>query len=122
MTINSALGAAILCLAALFIIACVNPGQVGLVAHADLAGEGMLRTDGNVTVALGEFHGEYGVFGKSTDLPWFYPVSVTRGQVFLANRQLGLELTQDRAIPLPAWAATVFRSGEAEKLGLSFEP
>ena len=109
---------AALCIA--FTLSCT--GMSGMVATATFDGSGGFWTDGVVLVALGEYEGNFSMYGKSTGIEVIFPLDVKAGEVFLYNRTTGEETMQNIDLPLPAWASTVFRPGEAAALGLEFLP
>lgn len=105
-------------LLALLLSACAAVGEAtgnALVAYADFNGWGLARTDGNVTLALGDVTGELGVAWK-VGIPFGVPFQVQEGEVFLKNERLGVEERRSLDEPLPVWARSLFLPGEEEQV------
>ena len=113
---------AVALVALLFPVGCASTGGFGIVGFANVDGKGMVRTDGTVTVAMGNLKGDAGLRGKASGFLFTGPFAVDEGEVYVANRELDVETTQPVFEPLPAWAAVVFLPGEAEAMGLTFAP
>lgn len=92
----------------------------GFVATATMEGRGAAWTDGMIMVAVGEFEGDFTIFGKSTGIEVVFPAYVREGEVLVVNRTTGEELRFALGEPLPAYCRSLFRPGEAEALGLTF--
>jgi len=92
----------------------------GLIAVATFQGSGGFWTDGDTLVAVGVYEGDVTLHGGSTAIEIRMPIKVRAGEVLVMSQSRGESLMLRADTPLPAWASTVFRDGEAELLGLQF--
>lgn len=86
----------------------------------------LARSDLNTTVVFGAGKATGEVFQKPSDtmpagFPIFGPVGTAFGKVYVHDRKRDLQLSLDVGEPLPAACKVLFRPGEAEAFGLTFE-
>lgn len=101
------------------VVACVD------VLDANGARSFWIRTDGDVVVAKSAKQGKTWLRDKATGLSILGPFEFNSpGDVVVSSRTRGVKLSLADGARLPAWVAgtSVFIVGEAELLGLAFEP
>lgn len=96
------------------------------VADASGHATALARTDLNTTVVFGAGSASGELFQKPSPtmpagFPIYGPVSVSAGKVYVFDRAADMKLTLSIGEPLPARCRVLFRPGEAEALGLTFE-
>lgn len=102
-------------LAVLALSGCAGPST--FVGFATAAGNGDMRTDGSIFVALGELQGDAGIFMKGSGFPLTYPLDLKKGEWAAANRALDVKESGKLGVdPLPYWTFGLFRPGEVEQL------
>lgn len=99
---------------AAFLLSCAASPVVGF---ATSAGVGDVRTDGDVFVAMGEIHGDAGLFLKGLGAPLTFPLDLNGNEWAAWQRSTGARrsgsLTDD---PLPEWTAGLYRPDEVQAL------
>jgi len=98
--------------------ACLTGGAGNpFVAYGTLQGNGDVRTDANVFLALGDLHGDAGLFVKGSGFPLTFPLNSNKDEWVAVNRATKLTVRGKLGVdPLPAWCADVFRPGELDSL------
>jgi hypothetical protein len=86
----------------------------------------LARSDLNTTVVFGAGSVSGEVFQKPTanmagGFPIYGPITAAAGKVYVFDRHRDVKLTLNVGQPLPAFCAVLFRVGEAEALGITFE-
>lgn len=106
---------------------CVGAGNSRpLVAYGSLSGDGDVRTDSNVFLAIGEFTGDAGIFAKGSGFPLTFPLNTKKNEWIATNKELDTTLQGKLGThKLPEWCGPLFRPGELEalstRLGVTIE-
>jgi hypothetical protein len=107
----------ILALLALSLPACLAPAGGGLpfVGFATLTGDGDVRTDGTLYLAIGELQGDAGIFAKGSGFPLTFPLDLKKDEWVLANKSTGTTVRGNlKTAFLPVECASLYRPGEAQ--------
>lgn len=113
-------------LLALLLASCAADGTSAVTSYAIVQPDqtpppAWLVFDGQVLVARGQVGGEAGVLVKANGIPLAGPVITVPGQVLCYRVDPEERVELEVGAPLPAWAASAFAVGQAERFGVTFE-